>query len=339
MKKIAKRTLTIVLIAGMIAAALPMAAMGGVELSEDTDTATQSLTSDTPEYQEEEYSEEEEFPEDGYYEEAVEEGETYGMAKSVFHEDQAKGNGRCKIDSSEAHLGYVGVAATESSRLKFQVIKGSSTYNYDMPNDGTPVFFPLQSGNGSYTLRVMKNITGTKYSVAYSTSCKVTLEDEFQPFIRPNNYVNYDEYSECVQKAAQLRAESADDLEFVTKVYKLICKTVRYDRQKAKTVQSGYLPVPDETLSTGKGICFDYASLAASMLRSQGIPTKVIFGYVSPKGAYHAWNMFYTEQTGWITVNYEVSGDWTRMDLTYSANGKHPDFIGDGDNYADVYCY
>ena len=176
--------------------------------------------------------------------------------------------------------------------------------------------------------------------MAYSTSCKVTLEDEFQPFIRPNNYVNYSEYSECVQKAAQLKAESADDLEFVTKVYKLICKTVRYDRQKAKTVQSGYLPVPDETLSTGKGICFDYASLAASMLRSQGVPTKVIFGYVSPKGAYHAWNMFYTEQTGWITVNYEVAGeDWTRMDLTYSANGKHPDFIGDGDNYADVYCY
>jgi hypothetical protein len=76
------------------------------------------------------------------------------------------------------------------------------------------------------------------------------------------------------------------------------------------------------------------------MLRSQGIPTKMIFGYVSPKDLYHAWNMFYTEETGWITVKFEVSADeWNRLDLTFSANGADAAFIGDGSNYADVYCY
>ena len=93
-------------------------------------------------------------------------------------------------------------------------------------------------------------------------------------------------------------------------------------------------------MNTGKGICFDYAALAASMLRSQGIPTKMIFGYVAPQGLYHAWNMFYTPQSGWVTVSFEVRGEnWTRMDLTFSANGADATFIGDGSNYSDVYYY
>jgi len=105
-------------------------------------------------------------------------------------------------------------------------------------------------------------------------------------------------------------------------------------------VPSGYVPVPDETMNTGMGICFDYASLAASMLRSQGIPTKLIFGYVAPDDLYHAWNMVYTEESGWITVEFKVSEEsWNRVDLTFSANGSDAKFIGNGENYADVYEY
>ena len=116
-------------------------------------------------------------------------------------------------------------------------------------------------------------------------------------------------------------------------------KDVTYDMEKASTVRSGYVPTPDETMTTGKGICFDYASLAGAMLRSQGIPTREVFGYVSPNGVYHAWNMFYTEQTGWVTVSYEVDIGWNRMDLTFSANGADADFIGDGSNYSEVFYF
>ena len=66
----------------------------------------------------------------------------------------------------------------------------------------------------------------------------------------------------------------------------------------------------------------------------------MIFGYVSPNDVYHAWNMFYTQETGWVTVSYKVSGsDWNRMDLTFVANGADDKFVGDGSNYADVYYY
>ena len=257
-----------------------------------------------------------------------------------FHEDQAQEAAGVKLDLSALEEGYVAVSALSDHRLKFQVIMGEATYNYDLASDGTPSIFPLQSGDGEYRFRVMENVVDSKYAELYSTVCKVKLEDAFQPFLRNSDYVPYDRESACVQTAAQITQNEGATLKAVSAIFDFVCSHVKYDKQKAATVQSGYLPDPDETLQTGKGICFDYAALAAAMLRSQGIPTKMIFGYVSPDGLYHAWNMFYTEETGWVTVSYEVKADsWNRLDLTFSANGADSTFIGDGSNYTDLYFY
>ena len=259
---------------------------------------------------------------------------------AAFHEAAAMLGDRVKLDVSCLDQGYVAVSAVSDMRLKFQVVKDETTYNYDLPSDGTPGIFPLQGGNGSYRFRVMENVVDKKYSELYSFTCDVWMQDEFQPFLRPSTYINYTRDSACVRKAAELAAGCSDELGLVSAVYNFVCSAVTYDREKAATVKSGYLPVPDETMNSGKGICFDYAALAASMLRSQGIPTKMIFGYVAPQGLYHAWNMFYTPQSGWVTVSFEVRGEnWTRMDLTFSANGADATFIGDGSNYSDVYYY
>ena len=244
------------------------------------------------------------------------------------------------IDTSGVYDGWVCASAESGSRMKFQVICGNATYNYDMSNTGKPSIFPLQSGDGQYKFRIMKNVQDKKYAEIHSVVCDVKLSDPFQPFLRPSDYANYSQNSRCVAKAAEITKGMTNDLAKIKAVYEYVCKTVKYDRQKAATVKSGYLPTPDETMATGKGICFDYASLAASMLRSQGIPTKVIFGYGSPDGLYHAWNMFYTKESGWVTVSYSINpSNWTRMDLTFSANGADGKFIGDGGNYKDVYMY
>jgi hypothetical protein len=262
------------------------------------------------------------------------------IATAAFHADKAEGDERTKIDLSAVDEGYVAVSASSDKRLKFQVLKDEYTYNYDISSDGEPSIFPLQCGDGRYTFRVMENIADNKYAQIYSANCNVTLRDEFQPFLRPSDYSNYSEQSECVRKAAQLSEGCSDRLELVSAVYKFICSRIRYDYDKATSVQSGYLPDVDETFLSGKGICFDYASLAAAMLRSQGIPTKIIFGYVAPDNLYHAWNMFYTEESGWVTVSFSVDEkSWNRIDLTFSASGADNKFIGDGTNYTDVYFY
>ncbi len=261
---------------------------------------------------------------------------------AVFEESEAQGENGVLLDLSKTEEGYVGVSAQSEKRLKFQVLMGDSTYTYDVSSGGEPAVFPLQCGDGSYTFRVMENITAEKYAVLYSTDKEVSLKDEFQPFLRPSEYVSYSRDSQCVKEAEKLAAGQEDALGVVEAVFDYICQHITYDKEKAQAVSgtSGYLPDPDETLSSGKGICFDYASLAAAMLRSEGIPVKVVFGYVQPNDLYHAWNMFYTEESGWVTVEYQVeSNTWNRLDLTFSANGADAQFIGDGENYANVYFY
>ncbi len=259
---------------------------------------------------------------------------------AVYEESSAQGNSEVLIDLSGVNEGYFALICNSGVKTKLQVFKDDEVYTYDVVL-GKEQIFPLQMGNGTYTIKVMKNIVDTKYSELYCCTAYVDMDDEFDPFLRPSQYADYDESSECVKKAAEIAASSADANDFITGVYNYVCKNIKYDKKKAENIQPGYIPEPDSTLDEGKGICFDYASLAASMLRSQGIPTKIIFGYVGDSGdLYHAWNMYYTEESGWVAVEFEVSEDeWNRLDLTFSANGSDSRFIGDGSNYLDVYQF
>ena len=272
--------------------------------------------------------------------ETVERYEVPKFRGAQFHEDEAYGNDEVLVDTSRSSKGFFGIHCVSDKKIKVQVFKDDEVYTYDVVT-GKDQIYPFQLGDGSYTIKVMKNIVDTKYSELYATSVYVELEDEFDPFLRPSQYADYTDESSCVLKADELAAQATDANDFITNVFNFVCKSVKYDKKKAETVQSGYIPDPDETMETGKGICIDYASLAAAMLRSHGIPTKIIFGYVGESGdLYHAWNMYYTEETGWVAVEFEVHEDeWNRLDLTFSANGSDSRFIGDGSNYMDVFQY
>ena len=156
-------------------------------------------------------------------------------------------------------------------------------YNYDLPGDGTPVVYPLQSGNGQYNVRVMQNTTENKYMELFSAQADVVLDSEFEPFLRPSQRVAYSVDSACVLLASDISAQAADAAAVVSSVYEYIQSNVDYDYDKAQNIVDNkryrdYLPDPDETRLHKEGICYDYAALAAAMLRSQGIPTKLITG-------------------------------------------------------------
>lgn len=258
---------------------------------------------------------------------------------SVFQEQSAEKSGGMQADLSQLEQGIVGVKATGNTRLKFQIVCGEEKYNYDLPTDGTAVFFPLNMGNGTYIFRLMEQVEGSKYTCSWSESREVTLKNEFAPFLRPNQMVSYGENSKCTQKARGLAAGCGTDSEAAAAIYDFLVEDIRYDQQKADTVQSGYLPAPDETLETGTGICFDYASLAAAMLRSLGIPCKLITGYVG-ESTYHAWNSFYLENEGWITAEIRVSANhWQRVDITFAAGGMPAGQITGSTEYTTRYTY
>ena len=260
----------------------------------------------------------------------------------VFSYEEATKNDEVIFDVTHLEEGYFSVSAVADKRLKMRVKKMDTEhyYDYDLDQYGKACFYPLQMGDGEYSLIVYKNIEDTKYGVLDSISVNVALLDEFQPYLHAGYYAFYTKDSKCIAKARELAEEASTANQVVMNIFGYITKSVRYDKPKAKDIPKGYVPDPDETMETGKGICIDYAALTAAMLRSQGIPTKVIFGNVSPNDIYHAWNMFYTEETGWVTVEFKASGkEWNRIDLTFSANGADAQFIGNGDNYVDLKEY
>ena len=249
----------------------------------------------------------------------------------------AQANG---IDTSGVNEGWVCASATSSSRLKFQVVHDDATYNYDLPNAGTPTLFPINTGNGAYKFRIMQNTEGNSYVELQSTNADVSLSNEFAPFLIPSQFCNYTADSACVAKARELTANAENEAEAVAAICTFVADNVSYDEAKARELSTatGYIPDPDSTLATGKGICFDYASLSAAMLRSMGLPTKLITGYVGAEQLYHAWIMVYVDGS-WQTAAFSVSPKtWSRCDVTFASTGA-TQYSGSGEDYTDRYTY
>ncbi|OUQ81654.1 transglutaminase-like domain-containing protein [Flavonifractor sp. An100] len=254
-----------------------------------------------------------------------------------------KKNDKAVIDYSNTKDGYVMVqyTASTSKRLKAQVKGPTTTYTYNL-TAGQWETFPLSDGNGAYQFIVYENIEGTKYAAVLSVSCTVALTDEFAPFLRPNQYVDYASAPNTVAKAAELTKGISDPLKKVEAVYNYVVTNLTYDKQLAATVQSGYLPVLDTVLANKTGICFDYAALMTGMLRSQNVPCKLVVGYAG--SAYHAWISVWSDTTGWVDGAIYFDGtSWQRMDPTFASSGKQSQsimaYIGDGKNYSAKYFY
>lgn len=255
------------------------------------------------------------------------------------------GNSKAEIDASNTADGYVMIRYLAGGTAGIKVIITGPTgvkYTYNLRSDGQYETFPLSDGNGSYKIAVYRNVEGTKYATEYSTTVTVTLKDEFAPFLLPNQYVNYTPDSQTVKKAAELTANCKDELSSIRAVYEYVVNNLTYDKQLAETVQSGYLPNLDQVLARKQGICFDYAALMTAMLRSQGIPCKLVVGYSGT--VYHAWINAYAKEQGWISNAIYFDGtSWKLMDPTFASTGKSsPEimkYIGDGANYAAKYLY
>lgn len=252
------------------------------------------------------------------------------------------GNDTISIDASNVSEGYVMVRHQGGvDKVKLQITTPDGTvYSYTL-SIGSFEAFPLSGGNGTYHLDVLEHAYDNMYAVAFSQDIDVTVNDEFRPYLYPNQYVWFTADNEAVTYAASLSDKSSSDLNYVEQIYNYIIENITYDDELAATVETNYLPDIDRTLNTKKGICFDYASLMSAMLRSQGIPTKLVVGYSGE--AYHAWISVYLTEIGWVDNIIEFDGkNWSLMDPTLAANNSSKSvakYIGDGNNYTVKYSY
>lgn len=254
------------------------------------------------------------------------------------------GNDKVIIDASNISQGYVMVKYTGSNgKIKVQVTKnGKETYSYNLNAKNAYEVFPLSEGNGAYNIKIFENISGTKYSQLFSQDINVKLANNFLPFLHPNQYVNYTANSQTVKTGMTVTKNAKTDVEVVKSVYNYVVNGMTYDKAKAASVQSGYLPQVDAVLASKKGICFDYAAVMATMLRTQNIPVKLVVGYTGD--IYHAWINVYIEGSGWVDQMIFFDGSkWELMDPTFASSGKKSDsimkYIGNGSNYKQKYVY
>lgn len=239
------------------------------------------------------------------------------------------------VDMSNVSQGYVTARLLSSaSKIKLQISKDDKKYNYDLTSSDYTAF-PLQMGNGIYTIKILSQIEGTKYAVVASTQKEVTIQDEFSVYLYPNQVVNYGPDSIVVNKSFELTKDDKDNLTRIYHLFEYTVDVLDYDYEKADYVSDTYvLPDLTQAIENGSGICFDYASLLAALCRIQGIPARVIVGWTDIE--YHAWVEIYLENEGWINPKvYFAKKDWSLVDPTFSDSG-NADYTG---KYEEVYHY
>ncbi len=277
----------------------------------------------------------------------LDEGETPRVTRTEYLFPEAPGKKTVEdndavIDYSNATEGYVMLKyAGDADRVKAQITAPDEViYTYTL-KIGEFEAFPLQAGDGDYKITVLRQVDKNRYAVILSSIVSVKLRDEFRPFLYPNQYSWYTKDTEALSLGEELSEQSRDDLHYLTNVYHYVIGNIDYDTVLAADIPVDYLPDIDTTLNTRKGICFDYASLMTALLRSQGIPAKLVVGYSGT--VYHAWISVYLEETGWVDNIIEFNGiSWSLMDPTLAANNSAADvkkYIGTGNNYTVCYWY
>ena len=233
--------------------------------------------------------------------------------------------------------GYLtAVSDSQDQKMNVQLTDENGTvYSYFI-SPGESAVIPFSSGSGNYQICCYQQIDGTQYAALFANTLEVSLENEFLPFLYPNQYVNFSPESEASKLALSMVSEDTSDVDALQAIYDYVTENLTYDYDLADTVESGYLPDVDATLESKKGICFDYAALTAAMLRSRDIPCKLQIGYSGT--VKHAWVSVYIRSKGWVDKAVEFSGDsWSRMDPTFDSNSDDEEtiqqYIRNDDNY------
>ncbi|WP_422484553.1 transglutaminase-like domain-containing protein [Gudongella sp. DL1XJH-153] len=219
---------------------------------------------------------------------------------SIGISNAAESFGVTSMDNSQLRIDSVAYG----SNVRVMVEKGTEKYFYSMNN--TQEHIPLQLGDGLYTVKLLKNIEGNKYQVLGKSEMNVSQWNE-NVYLTSSQPVYWANQSLMPVLANALFHGMETDYQKVVKAYNHITNNIKYDYDKINYINNSYIPSIDDTITSGQGICYDYSALFAGLMRSQGIPTKLVKGYTAGVDVYHAWNEVY------------VNGSWMIIDTTFDA--------------------
>ena len=231
---------------------------------------------------------------------------------------------RADFDTAKLDTGVIGISYTSSvQKIKVLIEKNDKRYAYNLNNGGVEESFSLQMGNGDYKVSVLENTSGDKYKYISTKNVTLNMADKNQVYLTSVQNVNWDEDKAAVRKAKELTENLDSNKDKLDAIYEYIVSNFRYDHNKLGKLETTYLPDIDDTLSTKKGICYDYASTFAAMLRSIGIPAKLVKGYSTNVNGYHAWNEVFLEDTSsWIIIDTTYDSQMKEAKAKYNMEKK-----------------
>ncbi|WP_019850143.1 transglutaminase family protein [Desulfitobacterium sp. PCE1] len=238
------------------------------------------------------------------------------------------------FNTSDIGKGVIRITYDGGGKTKVMIQKEDEKYTYDINSSGKTESYPLQFGDGTYKISLLANTSGNSYKLIASKSVDVKITNPNSVYLTSIQTINWNVDSKAVAKAAELTKDIDDLGKKATVLWDYMVKNNSYDYNKLATLSTDYLPVIDQTLAEKKGICYDFSSLYAAMLRSQGKPAKLVKGY-APKNAagYHAWNEVYDESKGqWIVID-------TTYDLQVIAKNPKITMVKNAKDFNKVYEY
>lgn len=181
-------------------------------------------------------------------------------------------NGDALIDASNSSQGYLMIKLKKAMSGSYRILVNADDinvrYTFQLNNSGNYEVIPITEGSGSYTVSVLKVTSAGKGTVMFKQALSVSVSDSFLPFLTPNQFCMYNSGSSCVALSSTLCGGNKDTIAKTAAIYDYIINNISYV-STAENGANGYIPVPDTVLANKSGICFDYASLMAAMLRSQ----------------------------------------------------------------------
>ncbi len=223
--------------------------------------------------------------------------------------------------------GTVRVRYESEKNIKLMVEKAGERFFYDLDEDFESIL-PLQSGDGTYRICVLEQKVDNRYRVALSKKIEYIAADENECFTNPMDIIDWTEGDSIYQKAMELTDGLETDNEKIMAIYNFTVNSFDYDYDKINHIDGSYVPNPNAMLEEKQGICYDYASAFAAMLRINDIPTRLVKGYRNGIDVYHAWNEVYNVGTeSWMTVD-------TTFDAYYLDNGVDYSFEKNSQDYA-----
>lgn len=176
---------------------------------------------------------------------------------------------------------------------------------------------------------------------------KANIKDPDAWMLLSHVKVDFENAPKTVAKAAELTKNCETDADKITAIFEFVAKTIKYDHKlyndEQKQIVSGENPGVvskdrnyslDHILDTKTGVCEHYAVLMAGMLRSQGIPCKVVCGDAysgkvikgvnddNPGWEGHAWVSVSPDTKGLdmqrLGAGHDEDG-WIRLDPTWGS--------------------